>query len=111
MSQQALSPEQFSFVQATPKEMGGSATHRIDVGPRGTIAQMSWHHKTGEITGIDVSPPHRRQGIATAMLGEARRIAGETRGVTAPKHSTDRTDAGEAWARSLGERLPKRRVI
>jgi ribosomal protein S18 acetylase RimI-like enzyme len=111
VSQEALSPEQFSFVRATPREMGGSSTHRIDVGPRGTIGQFSWHHKTGEITGVDVDPRFRRQGIATAMLGEARRVAGETRGVVQPKHSTDRTDAGEAWARSTGERLPKRRRI
>ena len=111
VSHAALSPDQFSFVKATPREMGGSATHQVRVGERGTIGMLSWHHKTGEITGIDVSPPYRRQGVATQMLGEARRIAGGTRGVTAPKHSTDRTDAGEAWARSLGERLPKRRVI
>jgi GNAT superfamily N-acetyltransferase len=110
MSHAALSPEQFQFIKATPKEMvGGSHEHRIGVGPNRSHGELRWHHKTGEILGIDVHPQFRRQGIATAMLGEARRIAGETRGVRPPRHSPDRTEAGEAWARSLGERLPARR--
>ena len=50
----------------------------------------------------------QRKGVATALLGKAREIAGETRGVRPPRHSPDRTAAGEAWARSLVERLPKR---
>lgn len=115
MSQSALNPDQFKyqFRPATPKEMEPNPLHELttiahtETGPW-RVGEMRWHHKTGEILGISTYEPWRRQGVATHMLGEARRIAGETRGVRPPQHSPDRTDAGEAWARSLGERLPKR---
>ena len=136
MSHAALNPEQFSFHMANPQEMGGIPTHTmeawapehagtdwakahpaernqyagssVDPGHR-PIGSISWHHKTGEIRGVFVGKEHQRQGIATALLHQASEVAGGTRGVTTPKHSPDRTDSGEAWARSLGGRLPKRR--
>jgi acetyltransferase (GNAT) family protein len=107
MSHRALNPEQFKFTRATPKEMGGTPHHRLDV--LGLGSSLLWHHKTGQISNIGVPEQFQRQGIATAMYGKAKEIAGETRGVRPPRHSPDRTEAGEAWARSLGERLPKRR--
>lgn len=118
MSQNALNPEQFSFAftKATPRSMDGDPMHRLtamgvtETGPW-RVGEMSWHHRTGEIMGISTYEPWRRQGVATRMLGEARRIAGETRGVRPPRHSEERTDAGEAWARSLGERLPRRKQV
>ena len=103
----------YAFERARPKEMGGSHEHRVtaygetDWG-QWRLGDMRWHYKTGEILGIGTHEPFRRQGVATAMLGEARRVASETRGVTAPRHSAQRTHLGEQWARSLGERLPKR---
>jgi ribosomal protein S18 acetylase RimI-like enzyme len=108
-----LNPDQFhyAFRQAKPKEMGSRPMHELRVyggGGMGSIGELYWHHKTGEIGNISVRPEVQRRGVATAMLGEARRLASETRGVRAPRHSPDRTAAGEAWARSLGERLPKR---
>lgn len=118
MSHAALNTEQFAyhFIPARPREMGGSHEHtlRAQAGTRsgswyGNVGALRWHHKTGEILGVDTGESFRRQGVATAMLGEARRIAGETRGVVRPRHSEARTDLGEKWARSLGERLPRRR--
>lgn len=112
MSHRALNPEQFHYVfnQAKPRSMEGPRHHELRVYAGGTmsIGQLMWHHKTGEIGNINVSPEVRRQGVATAMLGHARQLASETRGVRSPRHSSDRTESGEAWARSLGERLPKR---
>ena len=135
MSQRALNSEQFAFHMATPKEMGGVPHHTVeawapehaetpwakarpeerdlwagsadDPGHR-PIGSISWHHKTGEIRGVYVQKEHQRKGIATALFNQAESVAGATRGVTTPKHSADRTDAGDAWARSLGGRLPKR---
>lgn len=116
MSQRALNPEQFhyQFKQAKPKEMPPQPHHELwaygeTPGWYGSVGMMRWHHKTGEIGGIGVHEPFQRQGVATAMLGRAREIAADTRGVRPPRHSPDRTEAGEAWARSLGDRLPKRR--
>jgi GNAT superfamily N-acetyltransferase len=117
MSREALNPDQFHFAfrQAQPRSMEAQADktlmyHRLGVrGQHGfEFGSMLWHHKTGEIGNIDVLPEVQRQGVATAMLGHARQLAGETRGVRPPRHSPERTDAGEAWARSLGERLPRR---
>ena len=137
MSHRALNTEQFSFAfhPSTHRQMGGVPHHTVEVWPKEhaetdwarahpgernqyagsdldpghrPVASLSWHHKTGEIRGLFTDPQHQRQGIATAMLGEARRVAGETRGVTHPRHSPQRTKSGEAWARSLGERLPRR---
>ena len=125
----------FSFHPANPKEMGGRSTHTVEVWHReqaesgwakappgerehyagssvdpGTrpVASMSWHHQTGEVKGVFTDPAHQRQGIATALWHEGKRIATETRGVTTPKHSAQRTKSGEAWARSVGGRLPRR---
>jgi len=118
VSHAALNPEQFHyhFRQAKPREMESRPQHELRVyggtgSWYGSIGEIYWHHKTGEIANITVNEPFRRQGVATALLGKAREIAAETRGVRRPRHSAVRTSAGEAWARSLGERLPRRAVI
>jgi len=112
MSHEALSSEQFAFQKATPRAMGGDPYHRLSVpgaSPDEPKGEMAWHYRSGEIGALDVDPAHRRQGIATAMWHEGRRIAAATPGVKPPRHSSDRTDLGEAWARSLGDRLPRRK--
>lgn len=115
MSHRALNPEQFhyAFKPAKPKEMDPQPHHemRAYAAGHGSVAEIFWHHKTGEIANITVRDQFRRQGIATHLLGQARQLAEQTRGVRPPRHSPQRTDAGEAWARSLGERLPGREQI
>lgn len=85
--------------------------HSVDTvlrreGDRVTMARMSWNSK--RVLGIDVPPEFRRQGIATALWNEGHRLASENQRVPAPKHSSDRTPAGDAWARSVGGPLPRR---
>lgn len=55
----------------------------------------------GEIGYIYVPAEHRRHGIATALLKAARAYA-EHYGIPAPRHSTRRTELGDAWARADG---------
>jgi GNAT superfamily N-acetyltransferase len=123
------------FHPANPKEMGGFSSHTVEawapehaeepwakahpsermnyegsssdpgIRPMGSIG---WHHRTGEIKGVYTAHEHQRQGVATALHAKAQEIAGETRGVPPPKHSSFRTNSGDAWARSVGGRLPKR---
>src|SRR4051812_3672589 len=50
-----------------------------------------------QISYITVDPSYRRQGIATAMLQEARKHVPEVR------QSMNRSPAGDAWARSTKE--------
>jgi GNAT superfamily N-acetyltransferase len=101
----------FTFKKATPRTMGGSSHHEVRAYGGSTASELGmimWHHKTGEIGNIAVGSEVRRQGIGTAIYRHARQLAEETRGVTQPRHSSDRTTMGDAWARSLGERLPRR---
>lgn len=72
------------------------------------VGSLFWHQRGGKIENIHVYPEHRRQGIATAMFHEANKIAKENN-LTAPKHSNMRTEAGDAWSKSIGGDLPKRR--
>ena len=84
--------------------------HRITAfHPKGTpttvgpwAGAMNWHPQTHEVTSVHVEEEHRRQGLATEMW----RMGQELR--PRPKHSHDRTNAGDAWARSVGGRLPRR---
>jgi 8-oxo-dGTP pyrophosphatase MutT (NUDIX family)/GNAT superfamily N-acetyltransferase len=123
----------FQFIRATPKAMGGSTSHHLQAWKEGTSqadiddynetaqgmyfpesetgpeGQISWKHHNGEIKNIAVRPSAQRQGLATELLDRAREVAATTRGVKPPRHSWQRTDAGDAWARSTGDRLPGRR--
>lgn len=66
------------------------------------VGEMVWLGRTGEVWGIEVDPAYRRRGLATAMLEFAQEAPKK------PKHSNQRTDDGEAWARSVGGPVPRR---
>jgi hypothetical protein len=75
--------------------------------PSTTLGHLHWNSNTGEILDVHVIPGARRKKAATAMLKAAKDIAAKT-GVPAPVHSGDRSDQGDAWAKSTGEKLPER---
>lgn len=106
---EAWAPEHVNdpWAKAHPSERDQWAHSEVDPGIR-PIASMSWHHKTGEIRGVYTDKEHQRQGIASSLYAEGHRLASETRGVPAPRHSPQRTSSGDAWAKSVGGRLPKR---
>ena len=66
--------------------------------------KLTWAKLTKKITSVYVESANRRRGVATALL----KLAREREPI---RHSNDRSDKGEAWARSLGERLPKRSAL
>lgn len=68
------------------------------------VGYMHWLGTTGRVLQIDVDDDHQRRGLATAMWNHANAL----KGVRKPQHSNDRTNAGDAWARSVGGRLPRR---
>jgi hypothetical protein len=46
-------------------------------------------------------------GMATEMWNHANRVADAAKGnVPHPEHSSSRTDAGDAWAKSVGGYIP-----
>lgn len=106
--------------QYHPPEMGADY-HRVtadlshtevaqayaDLGHTVRPAEMQWDAKG--IRSIDVPPAFKRQGVATSLWNEGHRLAEEHAKVPAPKHSADRTNEGDAWARSVGGRLPRRK--
>jgi hypothetical protein len=53
-----------------------------------------------EISMVNVETPSKRQGIATALFLEAKKAG------LKPVHSPKRTDGGDAFARSVGGRVP-----
>lgn len=68
------------------------------------IGELTWG-PTGEIKRVHVNRDHRRQSIATTMLGIAKSHEPKLR------HSPSRTDEGEAWAKSTGDPLPPRTKV
>jgi GNAT superfamily N-acetyltransferase len=116
MSQEALNPDQFQMHYEAPYP-GVHDWHRVEArlpeqqpGER-SAGYMRWGSKTGEIRAIDVEPQYQRRGVATAMYKHAHELAATNRKIRSPRHSPDRTEAGEAWARSLGDRLPRRKPV
>ena len=108
MSHEALNTEQFGdYTLDYARPSMDVPRHRIMAftSTDYPVGEMSWHPKTHEITGISVLPSEQRKGIATAMWHMGQRMRPK------PVHSADRTRAGEAWARSVGGRLPRRKAV
>jgi hypothetical protein len=74
--------------------------------------RFNWHtaaSKTpGKIEDLWLPEEHRGKGLATAMFRFAQKEHMLGNADTAPTHSADRTDAGDAWAKKVGGKLPKR---
>jgi GNAT superfamily N-acetyltransferase len=72
------------------------------------VGYLKWHTETeddGTVLDVFVSDGHRRQGVATVLWQVAHEIAVE-RGWPLPKHSSERSIEGDAWARAVGGDLP-----
>lgn len=108
MSHDAINDEQFGDYKLKyfPPDMD-TPRHRISAVTESgyPVGQMAWHPKTHSITGITVDPEEQRQGIATAMWNMGQKMRPK------PQHSADRTTAGQAWAKSVGGRLPRRKPV
>jgi hypothetical protein len=59
------------------------------------VGKLSWRGSTRKVESIDVSGPHQRKGVATAMWGWSQEMSPKAR------HSDDQTDQGKAWVKSL----------
>jgi hypothetical protein len=103
---------QFEFIKGNPKGIDHSdKMHRIlarEIESDQIIGHMDWDPEGGELSDLLVVSSHCRRGIATAMWKEGHLWAKDCSDVIAPRHSADRTDDGEAWARTINKRLPKR---
>lgn len=102
-----LNPVQFQYSQT--ENRSGYVHHITAKADEGTVGEMHWSDaRKGQISHIWVDPDRHRQGIATGMWNTGHEIA-KSNGITPPKHSPDRSDKGDAWARAVsGRRLPRR---
>jgi GNAT superfamily N-acetyltransferase len=109
---ESLSGYQFRFEKGNPRSPIGKETrHKVvaETDDGDHVGDLEWYSRgNNHISHIEVEPNHRRQGVATGMFGYAHEVAKTTRGVQPPKHSPDRTNDGDAWAKSTGKRVPKR---
>ena len=71
------------------------------------LGTMLWGSKS--ILNIGTTPGQERRGVATALWNEGHRLASDNARIPKPKHSADRTKAGDAWARSVGGPLPRKK--
>jgi ribosomal protein S18 acetylase RimI-like enzyme len=101
-----LNPQQ--FVSLTHHE--GKYLHHIDAHDQdgNMVGSMDWNKRSKRVMNISVSTRLRRQGIASHMWDLANQTAQE-KGQVGPQHSYERTDLGDAWAKSVGGRLPHNR--
>ena len=100
---------QFETLYDTVDVGASSPWHRVRaMAGEKQLGVMTWTSKRNSIN-VSVEPEHQRQGIATHLWNEGHRIAGENKEVPKPKHSADRTRAGDSWARKVGGSLPKQR--
>lgn len=93
----------------TPDSAGWHSVVARDT--EGNVAgAMHWRKKArggvaGQVDWIEVSPEHQRQGLGSRMWEHAQSLNLRP----SPKHSNERTDAGDAWAKSVGGRIPRRK--
>lgn len=80
--------------------------HRIDVfNSNGAVGYIEWDADDGEIEDIHVGKPYRRQGVGTHLWELAVEWSKENDALE-PEHSSRRSKAGDAFARSIGGHLP-----
>lgn len=92
-----------------PFDVGQGRDHTTPKGTPIRAGEMTWKKKGGTILRVEVPSIFQRRGVATALYGEAKRIASENARVPQPKHSNDRTREGDAWAKAVGGKLPRKK--
>ena len=112
---ESLSNYQFRFEKGNPKSPIGKETrHKVvaETNDGDYAGNLEWYSRgNNHISDIFVEGNYRREGVATGMFNYAHEMAKTTRGVQPPKHSPDRTDEGDAWAKSTGKRVPQRQHL
>lgn len=91
-----LHPAQFS-VSGTDTEHGVLAKRGGDV-----VGHLLWDKQSGRVSDVHVEEAHRLQGIGKGMWNYAQDFS------VPPRHSEDRSDDGDGFAKRVGGPLPPR---
>jgi GNAT superfamily N-acetyltransferase len=106
-----LSQSQFGEYNLVYKGANKEGTHKIWALHKGTwVGGLDWRHGQG-VTGVDVLPEHQRKGLATAMWNKAIELKKSDKNIPTIKHSTDRTEDGNDWAKKVGRYYPPDNII
>ena len=113
-AQDNLQPKQFKDyvlkVKWADEDMMGwgdpEGNHKIIAQHKGgKVGELQWDPGDKQIQNIEVNPKHQRKGLATAMWDHANSLSHSGMKL---QHSPVRSDAGDAWAKSVGGYLPER---
>lgn len=101
-AQENLNPRQFRLTHMTVDDDNPMGSHMLMAhrGNQHILGMLSW--KNGVVQNVTVQPAWEHQGIATQMWEKANEI---TPGL---RHSDNRTDPGNDWAKKVGGPLPER---
>lgn len=112
-----LSEVQFRYT--APSRRGFFAYHQIDAvapdaanknsksGKGQVVGTIQWHPRSGDVNWVRTHPDYRGLGVATTLWEKAKKLSADT-GIKEPQHSRHRTEEGEAWAKSVGGKMPSR---
>lgn len=80
--------------------------HRIDLfNNNGAVGYIEWD-EDGEVNTIHIGDKLRRMGLGTHLWELATQLS-EKAGWEPPQHSSRRTEAGDAFAQSIGGYIPR----
>lgn len=102
-------PRNLSGVQFRhfPGDTKGGSHHLVAKNSEGTtLGRMSWDGRSGRVSRIHVDNDFQGLGIATSLWERGHKLA-EMGHAPAPKHSNDRTLAGDAWSEKVGGKRPR----
>lgn len=71
-----------------------------------SMGHIAWNGRSGRVESLFVHPDYEGLGVATSLWERAHKLA-EMGHAPAPKHSNDRTIAGDAWSAKVGGKRPK----
>ena len=100
----------YTFTHSPSEPFLGGEYHKVTaLDSSGQEAgSLYWDKESGRIRNINTNMAHRGKGVATGMYRFAQKLAAASGGsIPSPEHSEERTEAGDAWARSVGGHLPE----
>lgn len=103
----------YDYSKSEDENDGVEYTLRLTaINSKGQVGYIEWDREGGEIEKIYVGDGYRRQGVATHLWDEAHDYVKEIHAkypdavIVEPEHSSRRSQAGDAWANSVGGHVP-----
>ena len=89
-----------------PGDSSGFNHRLIAKNSEGTsLGHISWNGRSGRVDQVYVPHEYQGLGVATSLWERAQKLA-DMGQAPAPKHSNDRTLAGDEWASKVGGKKP-----